>query len=160
TRAKIIDFGIARSTRLDDKTIIGSGFAGKDNYVSPEQVGLYGGEVTAKSDIYSLGLLLFQALTGQKLDMGGSQLQLVGKRRRVPDLGGIDLRIRPLLERMLQPDPANRPATMAEIADWRGASRPPALGRLEHTEISVRRPQPEREAGSRRRSIWWGVAAS
>ena len=59
TRAKIIDFGIARSTQLGDKTIIGSGFAGKDNYVSPEQVGLYGSEVTAKSDIYSLGLLLF-----------------------------------------------------------------------------------------------------
>ncbi|MBV9561784.1 MAG: serine/threonine protein kinase [Bradyrhizobium sp.] len=160
TRAKIIDFGIARSTRLDDKTIIGSGFAGKDNYVSPEQVGLYGGEVTAKSDIYSLGLLLFQALTGRKLDMGGSQLQLVEKRRRVPDLGGIDLRIRPLLERMLQPDPAHRPATMAEIADWRGAARPPALGRLERTEISVRRPEWAKAAAPRRRSIWWGVAAS
>jgi serine/threonine protein kinase len=130
-RAKIIDFGIARSTQFGDKTIIGSGFAGKENYVSPEQVGLYGNDVTAKSDIYSLGLLLFYALTGQKLDMGGSQFQLVEKRQRVPDLGGVDLRIRPLLERMLQPDPANRPATMAEIADWRytppaarGASAP------------------------------------
>jgi protein kinase-like protein len=119
TRAKIIDFGIARSTQLGDKTIIGSGFAGKDNYVSPEQVGLFGSEVTAKSDIYSLGLLLFYALTGQKLDMGGSQFQLVEKRRRVPDIGGVDMRIRPLLEKMLQPDPADRPSTMAEIADWR-----------------------------------------
>ena len=122
TRAKIIDFGIARSTQIGDKTIIGSGFAGKDNYVSPEQVGLFGGEVTAKSDIYSLGLLLFYALTGQKLDMGGSQFQLVEKRRRVPDLGGVDMRIRPLLEQMLQPDPESRPATMAEIANWRNAS--------------------------------------
>lgn len=118
TRAKIIDFGIARSTQLGDKTIIGSGFAGKENYVSPEQVGLYGGDVTAKSDIYSLGLVLFHALTGRKLDMAGSQFQLVEKRRRVPDLGGIDMRIRPLLERMLQPDPADRPASMAEIAIW------------------------------------------
>jgi serine/threonine protein kinase, bacterial len=122
TRAKIIDFGIARSAQFGDKTIIGSGFAGKENYVSPEQVGLYGSEVTAKSDIYSLGLLLFHALTGQKLDMGGSQFQLVQKRQRVPDLGGVDLRIRPLLERMLQPDPERRPATMEEIANWRYAS--------------------------------------
>jgi serine/threonine protein kinase len=128
TRAKIIDFGIARSTQLGDKTIIGSGFAGKANYVSPEQVGLYGSEVTAKSDIYSLGLLLFYALTGQKLDMGGSQFQLVEKRRRVPDLGGVDLRIRPLLERMMQPDPANRPASMAEIANWQIASPEPPRG--------------------------------
>ena len=36
--------------------MIGSGFAGKHNYVSPEQLGLFGGDVTAKSDIYSLGL--------------------------------------------------------------------------------------------------------
>ena len=118
TRAKIIDFGIARSAQFGDKTIIGSGFAGKANFVSPEQVGLYGNEVTAKSDIYSLGLLLFYSLTGQKLDMGGSQFQLVEKRRRVPDLGGVDARIRPLLERMMQPDPANRPASMAEIVNW------------------------------------------
>ncbi|WP_183231668.1 serine/threonine-protein kinase [Bradyrhizobium sp. SBR1B] len=116
-RAKLIDFGIARSTQLGDKTIIGSGFAGKDNYASPEQVGLYGNEVTAKSDVYSLGLVLFHALTGQKLDMGGSQFQLVEKRRRVPDLGAVDMRIRPLLERMLQPDPALRPS-MAEVANW------------------------------------------
>jgi hypothetical protein len=134
-RAKIIDFGIARSSQFGDKTIIGSGFAGKENYVSPEQVGLYGNDVTAKSDIYSLGLLLFYALTGQKLDMGGSQFQLVEKRQRVPDLGGVDLRIRPLLERMLQPDPANRPATMAEIANWRytppGARGVSAPGHIE-----------------------------
>jgi len=117
-RAKIIDFGIARSTQVGDATIIGSGFAGKHNYVSPEQIGLFGGDVTAKSDIYSLGLVLFQALTGQKLDMGGSQFQLVEKRRRVPDLGAVNARIRPLLERMLQPDPDDRPASMEEIANW------------------------------------------
>lgn len=122
TRAKIIDFGIARSTQMGDKTIIGNGFAGKDNYVSPEQVGLFNNDVTAKSDIYSLGLVLFHALTGQKLDMGGSQYQLVEKRRRVPDLGAIDMRIRPLLEQMLQPDPAQRPASMADIANWTIAS--------------------------------------
>ncbi len=116
-RAKIIDFGIARSTQVGDATIIGTGFAGKHNYVSPEQIGLFGGDVTAKSDVYSLGLVLFQALTGQKLDMGGSQFQLVEKRRRVPDLGGVDARIRPLLNDMLQPDPGDRPS-MAEIENW------------------------------------------
>lgn len=126
-RAKIIDFGIARSTQMGDKTIIGSGFAGKDNYASPEQVGLYGNDVTAKSDVYSFGLVLFHALTGQKLDMGGSQFQLVEKRRRMPDLGAVDMRIRPLLERMLQPDPALRP-TMGEVANWTptGSAQTPA----------------------------------
>ncbi len=138
-----------------------AGFAGKDNYVSPEQVGLYGGEVTAKSDIYSLGLLLFYALTGQKLDMGGSQFQLVEKRRRVPDLGGVDMRIRPLLEQMLQPDPANRPATMADIANWRiaSSSSPRSFDPLARVETSAFRPEPYVMPRPRRRSLWLIFAA-
>ena len=160
TRAKIIDFGIARSTQLGDKTIIGSGFAGKENYVSPEQVGLFGSEVTAKSDIYSLGLLLFHALSGQKLDMAGSQFQLVEKRRRVPDLGGVDMRIRPLLERMLQPDPADRPATMAEIANWQIGSQPlRGFDPLRPAEPLAPLADPHKASRPRRRSLWLIVAA-
>jgi serine/threonine protein kinase len=117
TRAKIIDFGIAKS-KLAEKTVIGSGFAGKYNYVSPEQLGLYGAEVTGKSDIYSLGLVLAEALGGRPLDMGGTQMQILEKRRRVPDLSAIDKRIRPLLARMLAPDPKDRQADMAEVAAW------------------------------------------
>jgi eukaryotic-like serine/threonine-protein kinase len=118
-RAKIIDFGIARSTRMGDGTIIGGGFAGKHSYVSPEQIGLFGGNVTAKSDIYSLGLVLAQCLSGQPIDMGGSQFEVIEKRRVLPNLGAVDLRYRPLLEHMLQPDPNDRPASMAEVAAWR-----------------------------------------
>jgi serine/threonine protein kinase len=115
-RAKIIDFGIARTTHHG--TVIGSGFAGKYSYVSPEQLGLFGGNVTAKSDIYSLGLVLAQALTGKAIDMGGSQLEIIEKRRKIPDLGAIDTRFRPLLEQMLRPDPAQRPESMAVLAAW------------------------------------------
>lgn len=146
-RAKIIDFGIARSTQIGDATIIGSGFAGKHNYVSPEQIGLFGGDVTAKSDIYSFGLVLFYALTGQKLDMGGTQFQLVEKRRRVPDLGAVDARIRPLLEKMLQPDPDDRP-TMAEIENWSvgSPSKLPnkPIERTKDTAVERAAPKPAR----------------
>lgn len=118
SRAKIIDFGIARSSILGEGTVIGSGFAGKYNYVSPEQLGLYGGEVSGRSDMYSFALVLAQALTGRAIDMGGSQVDIIDKRRRLPDLSGVDARIRPLLARMLAPDPTNRPADMAEVATW------------------------------------------
>ena len=57
-----------------DGTVIGSGFAGKQNYVSPEHSALRR-HAGAKSDIYSLGLVLFQAFTGRALDMGGSQVE-------------------------------------------------------------------------------------
>jgi serine/threonine protein kinase len=123
-RAKIIDFGIARSQRVGEGTIIGGGFAGKYNYVSPEQLGLAGGEVTAKSDIFSLGLVLAEALRGRPIDMGGSQAEIIDKRRKVPDLSDIHSTMRPLIAAMLQPSPADRPDSMAAVAAWTPAGTP------------------------------------
>lgn len=117
-KAKIIDFGIARSTKLGQATVIGDGFAGKYNYVSPEQLGMFGGEVTPRSDIYSLGLVLAECLRGKPIDMSGSQADVIEKRRVVPDLSEIDDRLQPLIARMLAPDPKDRPESMVEVAEW------------------------------------------
>jgi serine/threonine-protein kinase len=136
-RAKIIDFGIARSTQLGEGTVIGSGFAGKYNYVSPEQLGLGGGEVTGQSDIYSLGLVLAEALAGRPLDMGGTQVQVLEKRRRVPDLAAADARLRPLLAKMLAPDPAQRPADMASVAAWQAPVAKSATGNTSALRIAA-----------------------
>jgi eukaryotic-like serine/threonine-protein kinase len=116
-RAKIIDFGIARSVTAGT-TLLGGSFAGKYNFVSPEQLGLFGGHVTHLSDMYSLGLVLAACLRGSPLDMSGTQLEVIEKRREVPDLSGIDPNFQDLLEAMLQPDPNQRPQSMAEVADW------------------------------------------
>ncbi|MBZ9721037.1 protein kinase [Mesorhizobium sp. AD1-1] len=114
--AKIIDFGIARSAAVGGETLIGGKFAGKYNYVSPEQLGLYSGDVSEQSDIYSLGLVLAAALRGKPIDMSGSQFEIIEKRRAVPDLSGIDDDFRGIVEAMLQPDPRDRPVSMADIA--------------------------------------------
>ncbi|QPC94485.1 serine/threonine-protein kinase [Mesorhizobium sp. INR15] len=115
-RAKIIDFGIARSATVGGETLIGGKFAGKYNYVSPEQLGLYSGDVSEQSDMYSLGLVLAAVLRGKPIDMSGSQFEIIEKRRTVPDLSDIDADFRDIVEAMLQPDPKDRPASMAEIA--------------------------------------------
>ncbi|RWN25895.1 MAG: serine/threonine protein kinase [Mesorhizobium sp.] len=115
-RAKIIDFGIARSATVGGETLIGGKFAGKYNYVSPEQLGLYSGDVSEQSDIYSLGLVLAAALRGKPIDMSGSQFEIIEKRRAVPDLSDIDDDFRDIVEAMLQPDPRDRPVSMADIA--------------------------------------------
>ncbi|TIM45823.1 MAG: serine/threonine protein kinase [Mesorhizobium sp.] len=115
-RAKIIDFGIARSATVGGETLIGGKFAGKYNYVSPEQLGLYSGDVSEQSDIYSLGLVLAAALRGKPIDMSGSQFEIIEKRRTVPDLSDIDADFRGIVEAMLQPDPQERPISMADIA--------------------------------------------
>lgn len=136
-RAKIIDFGIAR-TPLAGQTVIGDGFAGKYSYVSPEQFGLQGGEVTARSDIYSLGLLLAEASRGRPLDMGASPADFVARRAAIPDLAGVDARLVPLLEAMLRPDPRMRPESMADVAAW---EPPPAAAR---TAPAAAVPRPRR----------------
>ncbi len=116
--AKIIDFGIARSANVGGATLLGGSFAGKYNYVSPEQLGLFGGEVTPKSDIYSLALVMAAALRGKPLDMNGSQVEVIDKRRSVPELAEIPKQFHDVLTAMLQPDPAARPANMAAVRDW------------------------------------------
>jgi serine/threonine-protein kinase len=133
-RAKIIDFGIARSASVGGETLLGGTFAGKYNFVSPEQLGLFGGEITAQSDIYSLGLVIAAALRGRPLEMSGSQVEVIEKRRRVPDLSDIDEALRPVVEALLQPDPADRPRDMAEIAEW---LRPPEHGRVGMTAATA-----------------------
>ena len=134
-RAKIIDFGIARSATVGGETLLGGVFAGKYNFVSPEQLGMYGGEVTEQSDIYSLGLVMAAALRGAPLDMSGSQVEVIEKRRVVPDLSAIDPGLRPILEAMLQPDPRNRPRDMAELGELVAPAREPRR-RLEPTVTS------------------------
>ena len=117
-QAKIIDFGIAKASTPGGRTLIGGQFAGKPGYVAPEQLGLYDGHVTGQADIYSMGLLAAAAALGHPLDMGDSPAAAVMARVKVPDLDGIDPELVPLLEWMLQPDPAHRPGSMAEISAW------------------------------------------
>ncbi|MCA9213507.1 MAG: protein kinase [Planctomycetales bacterium] len=66
---KIIDFGLAKATggqRLTDKSIYTQfmKFMGTPAYMSPEQAGLSGVDIDTRSDIYSLGILLYVLLTG------------------------------------------------------------------------------------------------
>jgi len=124
--AKIIDFGIARAGNLDTGTLLGGKFAGKYNFVSPEQLGLFGGVITGASDVYSLGLLAANAVLGRPIAMDGTQYEIIEKRRAIPNLSGVDPELRPVLERMLEPDPAARNISMLEIAGLMAAtsSRP------------------------------------
>jgi eukaryotic-like serine/threonine-protein kinase len=115
---KIIDFGIARTTNIGGATLLGGGFAGKYNFVSPEQLGLFGGDISASSDVYSLALVIVNALRGKPIDMNGTQFEIIEKRRVIPDISDLDDTIRPAIEMMLEPDPAKRTVTMSDIAEW------------------------------------------
>ena len=66
---KVIDFGIAKATQqeLTDKTIFTKfqQFLGTPAYMSPEQAEMSGLDIDTRSDIYSLGVLLYELLTGK-----------------------------------------------------------------------------------------------
>jgi eukaryotic-like serine/threonine-protein kinase len=67
---KVIDFGVAKATsdqRLTDKTVFTAfeQFIGTPAYMSPEQAEMSGLDIDTRSDIYSLGVLLYELLTGR-----------------------------------------------------------------------------------------------
>lgn len=62
--AKVLDFGIARLMDAGTKLTVAGAIAGTPRYMSPEQV--EGKDVDARADIYSLGIVLFEALTGRQ----------------------------------------------------------------------------------------------
>jgi serine/threonine protein kinase len=114
-RAKIIDFGIAKAGAAGEHTIIGSDFAGKYSYVAPEQLGMFGGAVDGRSDLYSLGLVLAAAALGRPLPMGNSPASAIEARGRVPDLSALPEELRGELAPLLEPDPARRPGSVREL---------------------------------------------
>src|SRR4030081_3038425 len=83
--AKVTDFGIART--LDEEGLTADGrVLGTTDYVSPEQA--LGQPVTGQSDLYSLGIVLYEMLTGQVPFRGDSPVAVAMKhvREEVPDV--------------------------------------------------------------------------
>ncbi|HET6981297.1 MAG TPA: serine/threonine-protein kinase [Myxococcaceae bacterium] len=90
---KIIDFGIAKATghRLTDKTLateVGS-VIGTPEYMSPEQADLTGQDIDTRTDIYSLGVILYQLLTGE-LPFGSAELRSVSYEELLRKLREVD----------------------------------------------------------------------
>lgn len=84
-RAKVTDFGIARTMEEDGLTADGR-VIGTTDYVSPEQA--LGRRVTGQSDLYSLGVVLYEMLTGEVPFTGDSQVAVAMKhvREELPDV--------------------------------------------------------------------------
>lgn len=117
--AKITDFGIAKSGLSTAQTETGVTF-GTADYISPEQA--RGQPATAQSDIYALGVTIYEALTGQLPFVGDSAvavaLQHVGSkpppiRRHNPN---VSQSLDALIMRSLAKNPSERPTTAKEFA--------------------------------------------
>src|SRR4051812_9056981 len=109
--AKVTDFGIARSLEEEGLTADGR-VLGTTDYVSPEQA--LGHDVDGQSDIYSLGIVLFEMLTGDVPFHGENQVSVAMKhvREDTPDVQvmrpEVSARLAAVLDRMTDKDLANR----------------------------------------------------
>jgi len=124
-RAKVTDFGIALSLESDGLTKTGR-VLGTTDYVSPEQA--MGKEVDARSDIYSLGILLYEMLTGQPPFQAETLVGVAMKHvnEPMPDIQAarpqVSAALSAVVERSTQKDPKSRYADMAAmLGDLEGA---------------------------------------
>ena len=110
-RAFVADFGVARSLARDGRTRAGA-VVGTPDYLAPEQIA--GDPVDGRADIYALGIVLFEALSGQLPFHAGSQAEmfaqrLSGRPRDLEDLGvAAPGWVRRVIGRCLERSPARR----------------------------------------------------
>jgi serine/threonine-protein kinase len=110
-RVKVVDFGIARAGDASQLTEAGS-VLGTAAYLSPEQA--RGGHVTAASDLYSVGVVLYELLAGQPPFLGESAVQVAMRHLQEPPrplreaAPGVSTALEAVVMRALAKDPAHR----------------------------------------------------
>lgn len=128
-RVCVSDFGVACSAGAHDLTRAGM-VIGTPAYLSPEQA--HGAPLDGRSDLYALGLLLFEMLTGR---LPSSRAGAAREHRGVPAPDPRKLRpdvpehLAWIVRRLLQTDPARRFQNAREVVDaLEGRLRPPSIG--------------------------------
>ncbi|MES1206900.1 MAG: serine/threonine-protein kinase [Pseudomonadota bacterium] len=117
---KLGDFGIAHAERRDSNTQTGT-LKGKYGYMSPEQV--VGRPIDARSDLFAIGVVLAELLTGRRLFSAAADLDVLLKVRdvRLDRLDKYGTDIPPALDNIvrgaLKKDPAERPQTASAMRD-------------------------------------------
>ena len=128
-RVKVLDFGIAKLTEQDESapavTTHAGQIIGTPAYMSPEQLGADPLAIDHRADVYALGVILFEVLTGRRPIETDTASDLWSVLRRVeqgpPALASIDRTCRGDLDVItavaLRADPAERYQSAAELAD-------------------------------------------
>ncbi len=162
--AKVTDFGIARSSVDDELTQTGT-ILGTSDYLSPEQA--VGQHVDERADQYSLGVLLYELLTGTPPYAGESSVAVAMKhvhdpvpsvRARRPD---VSLRVEALIQRAMAKNPDDRYRSMAALvvaleaclAEEGGVPR--WLAESDTASLEPVSPARERRARRRKRRVPW-----
>jgi serine/threonine protein kinase len=121
-RVKVLDFGLARTDPEPGTTTIEGAVLGSPPYMSPEQAN--GRPVDARSDLFSLGTVLYECATGRRPFTGDTLTAvLVAVAERHPPAPhvvhpNIPRDLSNLIEALLAKEPAARPANARAVSDW------------------------------------------
>jgi CheY-like chemotaxis protein len=111
----VIDFGLARQIDLESEITGNGAIFGTPHYMSPEQG--HGLPLDERSDLYSLGVVLYEMLTCEKPYVAESPLAVIYYHAKapLPRLPGPAKRLQPLLDTLLAKLPMDRPASANEL---------------------------------------------
>jgi tetratricopeptide (TPR) repeat protein len=138
---KVLDFGLAKFGITNSDSTVATGLTttgavvGTVSYMSPEQV--VGGSLDHRSDLFSLGVVLYQAATGNLPFEARSTFQILEKIVRAePDPAEIEpAALKDIVRRCLEKDPIRRPQSAAEVLEL---LRPCLPSSKEHRTVVAR----------------------
>ena len=138
---KITDFGVAKALDRDMNLTLDGTALGSPYYLSPEQA--EGKDLDGRSDIYSLGVILFELLAQRKPYLGESQIEVIfgHMNKPIPALPESHRHYQALVEKMMAKDANERFASTREMLDYLNALR--GLGDNQSNRRSSDRNQTE-----------------
>jgi serine/threonine-protein kinase len=160
-RPKVTDFGIARSLDIEHGVTQTGTVLGTSSYIAPEQAS--GGRVDAQTDVYGLGVLLFELLTGEVPFEGDNFVAIAMRHINEPPpsvlerRGDVPPRVAAAVDRALAKEPRQRfPSMDAFAAELEACIAEPTAGLADPNATLVLTPQravrPQRK---RRRASPW-----
>ena len=136
---KVIDFGLAKAATPapGEMELTHGGFVGTPAFASPEQFA--GGAIDARTDIYSLGITLWFALSGRRPFAGRTIEEIRHRRTHLPleQLQGVPRRVIDLLRSCLAVDPGERPASAGVLLKALESCRAESVKRRRTRNLAV-----------------------